>query len=137
MTVAAIAVIPWRPQLLVAASAALLVFLASVLMIARVSADARKTAADWKQEVKKQEVKPASTIIEFTDGRKKDAPGALVVCSEHFCGFHDGETATVISLEGVRSIQSPVPQSTNQQPTAQPDDAGRTPAGGGAVGSGK
>jgi hypothetical protein len=52
----------------------------------------------------------ATTIIEFTDGHKIPAPGTRIVCSEHFCGFHDGTTATVISLEGVRSIQSPEPQ---------------------------
>jgi hypothetical protein len=52
----------------------------------------------------------ASTIIELTDSRKITVPGVRVVCSERFCGFHDGERATVISLEGVQIIHPPVPQ---------------------------
>jgi hypothetical protein len=52
----------------------------------------------------------ATTIIEFADGSTIAAHGDRITCSEHFCGFHDGQKATVISLEGVRSIQSPVPR---------------------------
>lgn len=52
----------------------------------------------------------ATTIVELTDGNKITVPGVRIACSERFCGFHDGKTATVISLEEVRSIQSPVPQ---------------------------
>jgi hypothetical protein len=91
------------PRLLVAVLAALFVYIVSSFMIVQVGADARKKAADWREKIK-----PASTIIEFNDGRKITAPGARVVCSEHFCGFHDGKTATVLSLEGVQSIQSPM-----------------------------
>lgn len=52
----------------------------------------------------------ATTIIERIDGSKTPLPGRRIVCSERFCGFHDGKTATVISLEGVQSIQSSHPQ---------------------------
>ncbi len=68
----------------------------------------------------------ATRMIEFTDHRKIPAPGDLITCSERFCGFHDGKTATVISLEGVLSIQLPMPP--DQQPAAQPDAAERAPA---------
>jgi hypothetical protein len=70
--------------------------------------------AELGQERKNQAQRnPATTIIEFTDRSTTPAPGDLIVCSERFCGFHDGKTATVISLKDVRSIQSPMPQ---QQP---------------------
>ena len=52
----------------------------------------------------------ATTIVELTDGSKITVQGDRIVCSERFCGFHDGKTATVISLEDVRRIQSPGPQ---------------------------
>jgi hypothetical protein len=68
---------------------------------------AKKAAEDW------QKSKP-STIIEFDD-HTIPAPGVRVMCSERFCGFHDGKTATVISLDGVRSIKSPVPQNQTAQ----------------------
>lgn len=116
--VALIAVlVPWSvlvPRLLVPVCAAALILIVSVLMVNQVGANSRKRAAD-----RMQKIKSASTIIEFTDGRKITAPGVQVVCSERFCGFHDGKTATVISLEGVRSIQSPVPQEQPSPPTIE------------------
>lgn len=62
---------------------------------------------DGKAQVAKAGKSVASTIIELADGNKITIPGVRVACSERFCGFHDGKRATVISLEGVRSIQWP------------------------------
>ena len=105
-------------------------YLIGVLILAAVYGSAYKVGNARATEAGNNH---ATTTIEFTDGHKIPAPGARVVCSERFCGFHDGTTATVISLEGVRSIRSPAPQ---ERP-AQPDDAGHPPAAAGAPGPDK
>lgn len=88
----------------------LMLFLAILIVSARAQEDGRSLAREAGKS-------NATTIIERIDGSKTPLPGRRIVCSERFCGFHDGKTATVISLEGVQSIQSSHPQ----KPPPQPD----------------
>jgi hypothetical protein len=42
------------------------------------------------------------TVIPLVGGSYK--PGKLIVCSERFCGFHDGLNPKIVSLDGIREI---------------------------------
>lgn len=55
-------------------------------------------------EVKKirEEKPPFSTVIRV-DG-ECDKPGKLIICSDRFCGFHNGLNPKIVSLDGIKEI---------------------------------
>jgi hypothetical protein len=62
----------------------------------------------------------AGLVLEMERGDPIRQPGVRIICSERLCGLHDGANAIVVSLEGVRSIRTELPEGCPPAPAGSP-----------------
>jgi hypothetical protein len=72
--------------------------------------NARRSAENTMQQIRENpcgngEGPKAGLALTLVNGTAVPVAGVRIVCTERFCGLHDGKHPIVVSLEGVRSMR--------------------------------